>query len=93
MLGVTLPPLKDGLVDKRLLREAKTRVKKAEYESFHVVWKSAGFPIYLEILLTRLSTNGLIWSGWKVTFALGESSPSSGGKHSGLVSSPFIALQ
>ena len=58
-----------------------------------MAWKSAGFPRRLEILLTRLSTNCLVWSGWELTFALGESTPSSGGKHSGLVSSPFTARQ
>lgn len=77
--GVTLPPL----VDEGLLRKAETGGKKAESESFHMSQKPARFPIYLEILLTRSSTNCLIGSAWKLRLALGKAPQAQAGSTSG----------
>ena len=50
---------------------SRNRGKNAESELFHMGWESAGFPVHLETLRTRLTT-GLTGSGQDVTGALGE---------------------
>lgn len=57
------------------LLSAANMGKKAESASFHTAWKSAGFPIYLEILLTTLSTNCLICSVWELVFLYVRAAP------------------